>query len=49
MAGAGFDSFDCIRIIRSTADLVTGDKNGDAQAWSALVERYAPLIWSICR
>ncbi len=24
-------------------------KGGDKQAWDALVERYAPLIWSICR
>ncbi len=23
--------------------------NGDKQAWDTLVERYAPLIWSICR
>jgi RNA polymerase sigma factor (sigma-70 family) len=23
--------------------------NGDKQAWEALVARYAPLIWSICR
>ena len=23
--------------------------NGDRQAWDALVDRYAPLIWSICR
>jgi RNA polymerase sigma factor (sigma-70 family) len=23
--------------------------NGDQRAWDALVERYAPLIWSICR
>jgi RNA polymerase sigma factor (sigma-70 family) len=30
-------------------DLVTGAKDGDKQAWDALVERYAPLIWSICR
>ena len=30
-------------------DLVTGTRNGDKQAWDALVERYAPLIWSICR
>jgi len=30
-------------------DLVTGARNGDKQAWDALVERYAPLIWSICR
>ncbi len=31
------------------ADLVTRAGNGDEQAWGALVERYAPLIWSICR
>jgi DNA-directed RNA polymerase specialized sigma24 family protein len=31
------------------ADLVTRARNGDRQAWDALVERYAPLIWSICR
>jgi RNA polymerase sigma factor (sigma-70 family) len=30
-------------------DLVTRARNGDGQAWDALVERYAPLIWSICR
>ncbi len=30
-------------------DLVTRARNGDMQAWDALVERYAPLIWSICR
>jgi RNA polymerase sigma factor (sigma-70 family) len=30
-------------------DLVTRAKHGDQQAWDALVERYAPLIWSICR
>jgi RNA polymerase sigma factor (sigma-70 family) len=30
-------------------DLVTRVRNGDKQAWDALVERYAPLIWSICR
>jgi RNA polymerase sigma factor (sigma-70 family) len=29
-------------------DLVTRARNGDEQAWGALVERYAPLIWSIC-
>ena len=29
--------------------LVTTARNGDKQAWDALVERYAPLIWSICR
>jgi RNA polymerase sigma factor (sigma-70 family) len=30
-------------------DLVMRAGNGDKQAWDALVERYAPLIWSICR
>ena len=30
-------------------DLVTRARNGDRQARNALVERYAPLIWSICR
>jgi RNA polymerase sigma factor (sigma-70 family) len=30
-------------------DLVMRARNGDQQAWDALVERYAPLIWSICR
>jgi len=30
-------------------DLVTRAKNGEKHAWDALVERYAPLIWSICR
>jgi RNA polymerase sigma factor (sigma-70 family) len=29
--------------------LVTRASNGEEQAWDALVERYAPLIWSICR
>jgi len=29
--------------------LVTLAANGDQWAWDALVERYAPLIWSICR
>jgi RNA polymerase sigma factor (sigma-70 family) len=30
-------------------DLVTRARAGDKRAWDALVERYAPLIWSICR
>jgi RNA polymerase sigma factor (sigma-70 family) len=29
--------------------LVTRARNGDQQAWDELVDRYAPLIWSICR
>ena len=31
------------------SDLVARARGGDRQAWEALVERYAPLIWSICR
>ena len=30
-------------------DLVMSARNGEKQAWDELVERYAPLIWSICR
>jgi RNA polymerase sigma factor (sigma-70 family) len=30
-------------------DLVARAGNGERQAWDALVERYSPLIWSICR
>ena len=30
-------------------DLVTRARAGDKRAWDALVERYAPLLWSICR
>ena len=30
-------------------ELVMRARNCDQQAWDALVERYAPLIWSICR
>jgi RNA polymerase sigma factor (sigma-70 family) len=30
-------------------DLVTRAIGGDSQAWDALVERYIPLVWSICR
>lgn len=29
--------------------LVVRAGNGDELAWDALVERYAPLIWSLCR
>ena len=31
------------------ADLVTRARKGDQQAWDVLIERYSPLIWSICR
>ena len=33
----------------SVSDLVARARRGDKHAWDALVERYAPLIWSICR
>ena len=33
----------------SLTRLVTSARAGDTEAWDALVERYAPLIWSICR
>ena len=29
--------------------LVTRARAGDQRAWDALVDRYAPLVWSICR
>jgi RNA polymerase sigma factor (sigma-70 family) len=35
---------DCV-----VTDLVTRARHGDQQAWNTLVERYAPLVWSICR
>jgi RNA polymerase sigma factor (sigma-70 family) len=34
---------------RAVTDLVVRARDGDKQAWDELVERYAPLIWSICR
>lgn len=30
-------------------ELVTRARDGDRQAWDALVNRHAPLIWAICR
>ena len=30
-------------------DLVARARGGDIRAWDALVERFAPVIWSICR
>jgi RNA polymerase sigma factor (sigma-70 family) len=29
--------------------LVKGARDGDRAAWDALVERYSPLVWGICR
>ncbi|GIF78426.1 RNA polymerase sigma factor [Asanoa siamensis] len=33
----------------SVIDLVERARDGDATAWDALVDRYAPLVWAICR
>jgi RNA polymerase sigma factor (sigma-70 family) len=33
----------------SVTDLVTRARHGDQHAWDTIVERYAPLVWSICR
>ncbi len=33
----------------SVIDLVSRANQGDKSAWDQLVERYAPLVWSICR
>ena len=33
----------------TVTSLVTRARSGDKQAWDEIVERYAPLIWSICR
>jgi len=34
---------------RSVTDLVARARNGDKRAGDDLIERYAPLVWSICR
>jgi RNA polymerase sigma factor (sigma-70 family) len=34
---------------RGIVELVTRARDGDRQAWDTLVDRYAPLIWAICR
>jgi RNA polymerase sigma factor (sigma-70 family) len=34
---------------RSVIHLVTRATAGHQQAWNTLVERYAPLVWAICR
>jgi RNA polymerase sigma factor (sigma-70 family) len=31
------------------AELVARARHGDQRAWDALIERYAPLVWSVCR
>jgi len=34
---------------RSVTARVRGARAGERQAWDALVEQYAPLVWSICQ
>src|ERR1700759_1214821 len=34
---------------RSITDLVARAGSGDKRAWDDLIERYAPLVWSISR
>ena len=34
---------------RPVTELVTRARHGDQRAWDDLVERYAPLVWSLCR
>jgi len=38
-----------VRADPAVTDLVTRARRDDKRAWDALVERYVPLIWSICR
>jgi RNA polymerase sigma factor (sigma-70 family) len=38
-----------IDIAPKSTELVIRARNGDEEAWPALVERYSPLVWSICR
>ena len=40
---------DPVRAGPPVTGLVERARNGDKQAWDALIERYAPLVWSICR
>jgi RNA polymerase sigma factor (sigma-70 family) len=40
---------DPVRGNPAVTDLVNRAAQGDKHAWDALVARYAPLIWSICR
>jgi RNA polymerase sigma factor (sigma-70 family) len=42
-------SADQLRDAAVVVDLVARARNGDKPAWDALVERYATLIWMICR
>ena len=44
------DGVDFESVITATVcELVDRARGGDSEAWDELVERYAPLLWSICR
>jgi RNA polymerase sigma factor (sigma-70 family) len=45
----GRNDADQVRDASVVTGLVARARTGDKQAWDALVDRYAPLIWSICR
>ena len=47
--GTSPEAADRLTADRLVADLVTRARKGDERAWAALVERYAPMIWAICR
>jgi RNA polymerase sigma factor (sigma-70 family) len=34
---------------RSTTELVKAAASGDGRAWDAIVERYAGMVWGVCR
>jgi RNA polymerase sigma factor (sigma-70 family) len=34
---------------RSTTELVKAAADGDSRAWDAIVERYAGMVWAVCR
>lgn len=39
----------CARDDQPVTGLMNRARNGDKQAWDILVDRYAPLIWAVCR
>lgn len=45
--GTGWE--DCVDDAGQLADLIGRARNGDQQAWTTLVQRYANLVWSVAR